>query len=143
MTEHNETKIAVCPYCGGKPGYMSEVGNRVLHNPDPKQGPCRLSLIWFKVADWNALCADIERGQRYNEMQIKYIAAKGAYNTCRPLLNAAVRLLDEHVDDETCSYDHHGYCQTHRLGDKPCEMERTRIFLALAAITKIREQEGK
>lgn len=29
------------------------------------------------------------------------------------VLNEAIELLEEQMDDEPCSYDHHGYCQTH------------------------------
>lgn len=29
------------------------------------------------------------------------------------VLNEAIELLEEQIDDEPCSYDHHGYCQTH------------------------------
>ena len=32
------------------------------------------------------------------------------------------------VDAEECTYDHHGYCQTHRL-NKPCEMAIAREAL--------------
>ena len=35
-------------------------------------------------------------------------------------------LLGEIVDDEDCQYDHHGYCQTHNLGERPCVFERAR-----------------
>ena len=27
------------------------------------------------------------------------------------------------ADDERCHYDHHGYCQTHFLHERPCPME--------------------
>lgn len=27
------------------------------------------------------------------------------------------------ADGEVCHYDHHGYCQTHFLHEKPCPME--------------------
>lgn len=33
------------------------------------------------------------------------------------------KLLESLVDDEPCSYDHHGYCQTHFLHAKPCPYE--------------------
>lgn len=45
--------------------------------------------------------------------------------------NAKLRaLLAEFVDDDECYYDHHDYCQTHRLGSHPCEVERARQILA-------------
>ena len=31
---------------------------------------------------------------------------------------------------EPCHYDHHDYCQTHYLGEKPCPNERATAFLA-------------
>lgn len=48
----------------------------------------------------------------------------------RDQLGTARELLAEFVDDEECVYDHHGYCQTHRLGEMPCENTRARAFLA-------------
>jgi hypothetical protein len=41
-------------------------------------------------------------------------------------------LLDlvEHEDDP-CSYDHHGYCQTHGPGEIPCTIATARQFLGL------------
>jgi len=39
-------------------------------------------------------------------------------------------LVDElHDPDEACRYDHHGYCQTHSLGERPCPHERARAAL--------------
>lgn len=44
--------------------------------------------------------------------------------------NATFRgLLLELTDDEPCSYDHHGYCQTHWLHERPCPNERVRALL--------------
>jgi hypothetical protein len=42
-----------------------------------------------------------------------------------------VRALEGLVDDEPCRYDHHGYCQTHRLNN-PCEMQVARAALKKA-----------
>ena len=39
--------------------------------------------------------------------------------------------LSQLVDDEPCEYDHHGYCQTHNLGN-PCEVALGRAALAKA-----------
>jgi len=35
-------------------------------------------------------------------------------------------LLSELVQDDDCSYDHHGYCQTHGLLPYPCANGRAR-----------------
>lgn len=32
----------------------------------------------------------------------------------------AINLLRDLVDDEPCDYDHHDYCQSHRLYARPC-----------------------
>lgn len=41
----------------------------------------------------------------------------------------ALRLaLDDLVDDEPCSFDHHGYCQAHSLG-KPCSNATAKALL--------------
>jgi hypothetical protein len=42
--------------------------------------------------------------------------------------------VQEYLDEE-CSYDHHGYCQSHGLSERPCFMERGR---SLAGV----EEEG-
>lgn len=42
-----------------------------------------------------------------------------------------VKLLRELVaGEDDCSYDHHGYCQSHRLDPKPCPVERAHVLLA-------------
>ena len=48
-------------------------------------------------------------------------------------LDEAISLLGEHVDDEPCWFDHHGYCQAHGwLTDEDrCPHARGREFLAL------------
>lgn len=41
-----------------------------------------------------------------------------------------IDLLDEFVfDDDDCSYDHHGYCQAHGLGEAPCEHTRAKEII--------------
>ena len=67
--------------------------------------------------------------------------APGFYHLGPETVAALVDLRREHVDlrelladlydDEPCSYDHHGYCQSHGLSEKQCVMERVR-----AALTK-------
>lgn len=42
-------------------------------------------------------------------------------------LRDALRAL---VDDEPCSFDHHGYCQVHGPGGIPCEMQVAHDALA-------------
>jgi hypothetical protein len=43
---------------------------------------------------------------------------------------ALVKALESLVDEEECSFDHHGYCQTHFSGSSPCVMEEARKVLA-------------
>lgn len=38
-------------------------------------------------------------------------------------------LVREQMDDDACHYDHHGYCQTHGLFERPCWQERARAAL--------------
>ena len=45
---------------------------------------------------------------------------------CEPLVKA----LESLIDDEECSSDHHGYCQTHFSGSSPCLMAEARKTLA-------------
>jgi len=35
-------------------------------------------------------------------------------------------LVTELVDADPCRYDHHGYCQTHSLHEKPCPHEQAK-----------------
>lgn len=42
-------------------------------------------------------------------------------------------LLGELVDTGDCQYDHHGYCQAHKLDPRPCPNERAITLLALPA----------
>jgi len=44
-------------------------------------------------------------------------------------LRRAVDIMRCLVDSGPCRYDHHGYCQTHSLG-QPCEHEQANAFLA-------------
>jgi hypothetical protein len=46
-------------------------------------------------------------------------------------LTEALALLADLVDDDPCSFDHHGHCQTHGwTGDDPCPYPRARQLLA-------------
>ena len=47
-------------------------------------------------------------------------SACGECSKCEKFL---IELLRELTDNEVCSYDHHGYCQTHFLSEKPCPNE--------------------
>ena len=38
-------------------------------------------------------------------------------------------LLDEMTDSQSCNFDHHGYCQTHNLHERPCPHERAKKIL--------------
>lgn len=42
-----------------------------------------------------------------------------------------VDMLEPLLDDDTCSFDHHGYCQTHYGGSQPgvCDVEKARVFV--------------
>lgn len=31
--------------------------------------------------------------------------------------------------DDSCRYDHHGYCQTHWLHDRPCPVEQAKELI--------------
>ncbi len=42
-------------------------------------------------------------------------------------------LLGELVDTSDCRYDHHGYCQAHKLDPRPCPNERAITLLAAYA----------
>lgn len=43
-----------------------------------------------------------------------------------------VEALESLIDDEECSFDHHGYCQTHFSGSSPCVMDMARKTLKRA-----------
>lgn len=64
------------------------------------------------------------------------IVCRGSYaigsacGRCSRCEEALLDLIAELSDDEACSYDHHGYCQTHNLQEKPCPHERAQQILA-------------
>lgn len=39
-------------------------------------------------------------------------------------------LVEELVDPDPCSYDHHGLCQAHSLHEAPCPHQRAKDYLA-------------
>lgn len=39
-------------------------------------------------------------------------------------------LVEELIDPDPCWFDHHGYCQAHKLHEKPCPHERAKDLLA-------------
>lgn len=47
-------------------------------------------------------------------------------------VDSLIILLGMFVDDDPCVFDHHGYCQTHGPGPRPCHVEIARRYLALA-----------
>lgn len=50
---------------------------------------------------------------------------KECYRCYKEILEIAYKMYD--VDP--CSYDHHGYCQTHGLHQKPCPHEQMKLIL--------------
>jgi hypothetical protein len=46
------------------------------------------------------------------------------------LIEELAELLDGLLDDSPCQYDHHGYCQSHRLHKSPCPHERGKALLS-------------
>lgn len=55
-----------------------------------------------------------------------------ACGDCRRCTESLLRLIAEFVDDEPCRYDHHGYCQSHSLAEKPCPHETAKHVLTTA-----------
>ena len=52
-------------------------------------------------------------------------------NNLQELLNSALDILGDLIDDEECVLDHHGYCQTHGWFYKnpPCPNKRAKELL--------------
>jgi hypothetical protein len=87
-----------------------------------------------RLLDLAAIEADLPSGDPTQPMTFQHATAG---HHVRPLL-AEVKLLRELVKDladvsEPCDYDHHGYCQTHSLDERPCPHERAAALLATAA----------
>jgi hypothetical protein len=57
-------------------------------------------------------------------------AALDAKEAAEQELQKARELLSMFDDGEECSYDHHGYCQTHSFVGNPCPVNELRAFLA-------------
>lgn len=51
---------------------------------------------------------------------------------CSRCVAFLVSLVAELTDSEPCRYDHHGYCQTHYLHERPCPHERAKEVLTVA-----------
>ncbi len=87
---NDETKIKACPYCGSVPERYNDDQDVCSHQV--VNSSCRLECIPFIVSEWNALCADIERGRRYDE---DIATLKGVVKCGELALDEGVRLLRE------------------------------------------------
>ena len=81
-----------------------------------------------------------------NEMRT-YKPDYGCYDTCNAvadfiiadreiILKPYVEALHSLTDDDECSLDHHGYCQTHFSGSSPC-LNKTALDLIKLSGVKI------
>jgi len=59
------------------------------------------------------------------------ITEKIMLNTIAKALNEAISIINDLVDNEPCSYDHHGHCQAHGWPhfDPPCPHARAKKFI--------------
>lgn len=57
-----------------------------------------------------------------------------ACGQCHKCVAELCRLIAELTDSGACSYDHHGYCQTHNLDERPCPHERAKHTLTTARV---------
>lgn len=56
--------------------------------------------------------------------ELETIASKSAEEKDKKL-SELVQLLESYLDDDECSFDHHGYCQTHFGGSEPGKCRNT------------------
>ena len=89
----NDQTIEPCPYCGVVP-YPDPYDPVMYSHRQMGSGCCRFEGVLFLPPDWNALCADIERGRRYDAMHQKFINANDEACILVGQRDEAVRLLD-------------------------------------------------
>lgn len=80
----------------------------------------RANVAWIVAAHnaWPAL------RERLEQTEADLATARAQAQTLR-------EMLDGFIDDEPCTFDHHGYCQTHFSGATPCYMAEARAYLAM------------
>lgn len=61
------------------------------------------------------------------------VAADVAIDIAAGTITIPYALLVELVDPDECRYDHHDYCQTHNLGERPCEHAIGQAIIARCA----------
>lgn len=108
------TEISPCPYCGNQPKQYSEKYDVQYCNTVG----CIMRDLSLLSGEWNALCADIEKGRRYDAMtaHVKYPCGVKGCPFCADIKankdailqrDEAVRLLLR--PSHLCTYDS---CQT-------------------------------
>lgn len=124
-----KTKIAVCPYCRKAP---KESGNiKTIFGVICNTSGCLLRPYAFSLADWNALCADIERG-RVVDFVVKYKEElELELRKTEQHLDTAIRLLREWIVSGSYNLPK----DVHQREDN------TEDFLDLPAVAKILEEQ--
>lgn len=73
--------------------------------------------------------AIIDMDTQYSDEECKANAQRIVQ--CCNAHDSLVEALKAYIDDEPCSFDHHGFCQTHSLS-QPCRNEKAKQALAQA-----------
>lgn len=87
----------------------------------------------------DSVCADTYRLNRdqgdkpiceEREGNVEFMnCACNEYESDKEIIKELVEALEGIVDHDLCSFDHHGYCQTHFSGSLPCLMNKARQIL--------------
>ncbi len=82
-------EIAKCPYCGETPYRSYRSPENVAH----PVGDCALRTAICSLTDWNALCADIERGREAKTIRTALIGLAGDFAKSEALAGKAIELV--------------------------------------------------
>lgn len=146
MTSTKRDELKPCPLCG-KEAHLQFNGATTLHHDVCVMcSHCGLTTKWFKGIDkvqeaiklWNtrpsagglsvikSLLCQFEGEYLTLEIINKIVGEIDSSQTQSEqdgegeAVKELVEALKSLTDDEPCSFDHHGYCQTHFSGSSPC-----------------------
>ena len=78
---------------------------------------------------------DIKKLKQFLSEELALAKEEGA----REEIEKAAKVIERLVDDDDCTFDHHGYCQTH-YGDNPCRNKVGLEYLSQLTNPSVKEE---